>query len=427
MLNQNPSTFTFNGHSSAEFGIRIERKPDLNRSGRKFKTDSVAGRNGNIYQLQDAWDEVIVAYDIYAGGRNKGDVIPAFTAIIEWLNSADDYAVLTDSYDPDHYRLAVYVDSMDIESQWYTIGKATVKFRCQPQRFIVEEPITVSSGDTIVNSTNHIAKPSISMTGGGACSLLNLNKQMYGSQTPYSMATLQQMLYVSSTLAYAFWVRPSTNISNGIDWVGSSIGGTVSEITNSTGTITFTPSSTYGVGVLYQVTPSTTYTLSFNTNRANCALRVIYAENTPPFRITNIHYSSLVSGLNTRTFTIPAYIGYVLLVFVGVQSSSSRFSSIMLNGGDTRLSFKAYSDPFANTVQIGNTALQFMSSGFDTAEIDCEKENFVLDGINANTNVAVVENGGLVPEYLQIPKGNSTVTFTGDIQTMTMQKNLWEL
>lgn len=131
-------SFTFNGHSSEEFGIRIERFPDLNRSERKYKSASVAGRNGNIYQMQNAWEEVTVSYQIFAGERAAGAAVTDFTDIVEWLNSADDYAVLTDTYDPAHYRLAVFVDEMEIESEWHTFGKATVRFRCRPQRYLNE-------------------------------------------------------------------------------------------------------------------------------------------------------------------------------------------------------------------------------------------------------------------------------------------------
>lgn len=132
-------SFTFNGRSSEEFGIRVERFPNLSRSTRKFSSESVRGRNGDIYQLQDAWDEVTVSYQIFAGELAAGAAVTDFTDIMEWLHSADDYAVLTDTYDPAHYRMAVFVDAMEIESQWHTFGKATVSFRCRPQRFRVVE------------------------------------------------------------------------------------------------------------------------------------------------------------------------------------------------------------------------------------------------------------------------------------------------
>lgn len=131
MLNH---TFTFNGHSSDEFGIKIERFRALNRPARKFDAASVPGRNGNIYKLQDAYEEVLVSYQIWA--KEDGTLEDVWTNIMEWLNSADGYAELSDTYDTEHYREAVFVDATDIENSWNEYGRALVTFRCRPERFL---------------------------------------------------------------------------------------------------------------------------------------------------------------------------------------------------------------------------------------------------------------------------------------------------
>ena len=244
------NTFTFNGRSSDEFGIKIERFRPLNRPPRKFDAAAVSGRNGNIYKLQDAWEEILVSYEIFAEasvGDTEADIdkengtyftwtadgltingtIPAviqeevgkliatrnrtilvqggtagtyaltcrverdgvtlrmevittgsetfvlsagdelyidlsadgtfnnfvtpfkiidaeildlpkkWTSIMEWLNSADGYAELSDSFDPDHYRKAVFVDATDIQNSWNHYGRAVVSFHCRPERFLL--------------------------------------------------------------------------------------------------------------------------------------------------------------------------------------------------------------------------------------------------------------------------------------------------
>lgn len=244
------NSFTFNGRSSDEFGIKIERFRPLNRPPRKYDAAAVAGRNGNIYKLQDAWEEILVSYEIFAEasvGDTEADIdkengtyftwtvdgltingtIPAviqeevgkliatrnrtilvqggtagtyaltcrverdgvtlrmevittgsetfvlsagdalyidlsadgtfnnfvtpfkiidaeildlpkkWTEIMEWLNSADGYAELTDTYDPEHYHKAVFVDSTDIQNSWNHYGRAVVSFHCRPERFLV--------------------------------------------------------------------------------------------------------------------------------------------------------------------------------------------------------------------------------------------------------------------------------------------------
>lgn len=257
MLNH---TFTWNGHSSDEFGIKVERFRPLNRSARKYDAASVPGRNGNLYGLQKAWDEVLVSYEIFAKEKHvadhnelyeinktilnvtvstdalgiytiNGSVSPltsvtvfegytneatytikgapnastatgaylhfqlinmdtyqlvengdidttdrvischrnyylkvqlymnagtynnvrvpfalyddsytsldkTWTDIMEWLNSADGYAELSDTYDTEHYREAVFVDATDIANSWNEFGRAIVSFRCRPERYL---------------------------------------------------------------------------------------------------------------------------------------------------------------------------------------------------------------------------------------------------------------------------------------------------
>ena len=170
------STFTFNGHCCDEFGIYISKKPNINRSQRKFQSASVAGRNGNIYQLQDAWDEVVVTYDIFAGGYEQGDAPSDFTDIMEWLNSADDYARLKDSYDTEHYRMAVFVDATNIEQKWYSTGQAQIKFRCKPQHFL-------DIPDVDVNSLRNYYKGEIVSFDGDGQNLENLTAEIKAVQS----------------------------------------------------------------------------------------------------------------------------------------------------------------------------------------------------------------------------------------------------
>lgn len=426
MLNQNPNTFTFNGHSSDEFGIRIERKPDLNRSGRKFASDSVSGRNGNIYQLQNAWDEVIVSYSIYAGGTEKGDAIPAFTDIVEWLNSADDYAVLTDSYDPTHYRMAVFVDSLDIESQWHTIGEATVKFRCKPQRFIVTEPLAPTSGSTITNSTNHIAKPIITLTGAGQCSMYNVTKTTL-SDTPIYLQNVFGEIKTKLLNNFFFIDYLHRTTASYLTAITIS-SGTVGSTTANTGSVTFTQSNAnYGLGVMIPVLPNTTYTMSFNTSRYLYHTYVGYVSGNGGY-INKVFDYGGQNGTVTNTFTTEYDTAYVIYSIYGTNNVSITASSLMLAMGDSAQTFRPYVSSQTDTFSIGDVTISMKTQGFASAEIDCVRENFLIDGEEKNTSVSVVDsNGNPSEEFLAIPKGNSTVTFNNGITAVSIDPQYWEL
>lgn len=435
MLNQNPSTFTWNGRSSDEFGIRIERKPDLSRSARKFKSASVNGRNGNIYQLQDAWEEVVVAYDIFAGGTEKGDAITDFTAIMEWLNSADDYAVLTDSYDPSHYRLAVFVDAVDIASEWYTIGQATVKFRCRPQRFIVTDPIEVEDGDTITNSTNHVAKPIITLTGAGQVSMFEVEKPLldveyspvggYGQPIPSTLKT--QML------ADMFWIASNYLIHYDVQIYKSSTAGTVSIQSNTSGRIKFHPTlSNYGLGAMMPVNTETDYVISYTATPSDSneyEMYISYVNNNDT--ITKTMYHSY-TGTQTISFTFKtdSDTAYVIIAFYFVSGGSRTLdiTDLMLVKGTTAQPFRAYTTAQIDTFTVGDTTMQITSQGFDDAVIDCERENLSMDGSDSNINATVLDQyGNLSVNYLALQEGSNEVTFTNGITAVSVEPRFWEL
>lgn len=428
-------SFTFNGHSSEEFGIRIERFPDLNRSERKYKSASVSGRNGNIYQMESAWEEVTVSYQIFAGERTAGAAVTDFTDIVEWLNSADDYAELTDTYDPTHYRLAVFVDELEIESQWHTFGKATVRFRCRPQRYLVQNPIIVSSGDTITNPTRHVAHPIITLNGSGARSLLDIDK----GYTDYNITTWnwfgQLNLYLSGA---SIGNSPDNPFGKTLGLVAQaryeSYGGSITTHDNTTGTITFTPArysstSIWGVGTGLAVSPNTAYTISCTTTSGNSKITAVMYSNAgskPMERIVDSSRSG--AGTLELTFTTPSDCGNVFFIFDRPDGTAGTFSNIMLAVGSTAKPFRPYLADTTQTITIGDTALNILLNGFNSAEIDCERENFSIDGSDSNANVTVVDAfGNLSVDYLRLLSGNNPITFTGDITSVTVEPRFWEL
>ena len=423
-------SFTFNGHSSTEFGIRIERLPDLNRSERKYKSESVPGRNGKIYQLQNAWEEVEVSYDIFAGGPNDGDVVASFSDIMEWLNSADGYAELTDSYDPEHYRQAVFVNGTSISSQWHTWGKATITFSCRPERYIVETPISVANGSgvNVANNTNHIAHPVITLNGDGTRSLMDLTSRTVLNPDLHLVTGAFQLNQLIQELGNSkvYWFREYASFPDGkhIEYTGSTnIGGTVSAITNSTGVFQFTPSGDFGVGLIVPVDPSADYSLSFTKSTHATRVDIWLAEKSGYNNIIK-----KISSTSSFSFRTPANCGYALIVFYGDASNQATFTGVMLNEGTTMEPFKAYASAVTNTLTVKNISLRFNSSGFREAVVDCERENFSVNGVDKNNISKILDQyGNQSVDYLRLEEGNNNVTFSGSITSATIDRRLWQL
>ena len=406
------NTFTFNGHTSDEFGIRIERMPVLNRPARKFRAASVPGRNGNIYELEDAWEEIIQPYEIFAGGMNNGDAVPSFTDIMEWLHSANGYAVLSDTYDLEHYRMAAFVDSADIESQWHTWGRAVINFRCRPEHYLTGQTSAVASGAVINNTTKHIAKPVITLTGGGACNLLKMQ-----GRTAATVLTGNPTNYIRG-ISGAY-------IASGPTVDGSKV--TFGSVNDSTGTLTFqTTTSDYGIGFPMGVEPNTEYTLfgGFNFSGELGKIIVYYYGYNRYLGRADIQSASDM----TLTFKTPSECRYIIIAFtLDKVSTSQSFTSIMLNKGSTAKPFKAYNASISSTLKINNTTMTIAES-YASAVIDCDKENVVLDGVASNQNVTIVDQyGNISEEYLQLAKGNNTITYSGDITACSIDTKMWNL
>lgn len=166
MPNLMHNTFTFAGVSSASLGLTVEKVPNMNRPARKYDRYSVPGRNGDIFVFQDAWENIEQSYEICW----KGTPVDTGYNIAEWLFGSSGYQMLTDSYDPLHYRNAVFLGPYDVENTLMRYGRATITFDCDPRRFLmsglewIDLPVPPSEGLEVLNPTPFPAKPVYDVT-----------------------------------------------------------------------------------------------------------------------------------------------------------------------------------------------------------------------------------------------------------------------
>jgi len=111
----------------------VERFPEIKKAARKYRRYSIPGRNGDIFFQDDAWENVSQSYDVYSGSDTYGSQIP-WTDLAMYLYK-DGYQELSDTYDPDHFRKAVFNNQIQVENSWNTHGRATLEFDCRPERF----------------------------------------------------------------------------------------------------------------------------------------------------------------------------------------------------------------------------------------------------------------------------------------------------
>lgn len=418
---------TWNGVASDTLGIVVSKVPSLNRPQRKFNSYSVPGRNGDLVVMQDAYAEYEQEYEIFALDGAQVDA----RAIVDWLYQ-DGWCKLADDWEPEYYRMAYFVGPLDIETLISEAAVCTITFRCRPQRFIVEEPITVASGGTITNPTNHVANPIITLTGSGARSLVDLNNRDVVNRNSPPVQNIYGLLnYENPALTY-FW-GTIENYGGNIYALGyMNNAGTMNELNRTTGAVDFTISTSgYGFGLIQEVDADTDYTVSVKATAGTSKIVVLCADESGYNTISNKYeVEQTLTNADTISLTIhtPVTCGYIVICLFKSSATRAVFSEFRINAGKTVKPFKPYSLNTAFTLTVGNIALQIASTGFDTAVIDCERENVAIDGVDSNNAVTVLDEfGNLSVDFLRIEQGDSLISYDGEITALSIQPRFWEL
>lgn len=145
----------FNGVSSSDLGLEVETFPNYVIPERQYDSISIPGRNGNLLIDSNTFTNVSKQYKVSVAALQT-PFYEKMNSIVEWLHSASGYARLEDSYEPNHYRLACYRESMSIENIFNQAGTATISFDCKPQKYL-------KSGENVVEFTSEgrITNPTV--------------------------------------------------------------------------------------------------------------------------------------------------------------------------------------------------------------------------------------------------------------------------
>lgn len=162
----------WNGICSEDMHVRVERYPARPVPKRKGSAQSVEGRNGDLIDQQDAWENVVQPYDVYLSGEFHGGMQMVARQAVAWL-MVKGYHKLEDSYDPDIFRLAYVEGGLEFANTFNQFGRGTIEFNCKPQRFLREGAVArqTLSGTVLLNPTGYTARPLIVVQGAGSGSL----------------------------------------------------------------------------------------------------------------------------------------------------------------------------------------------------------------------------------------------------------------
>lgn len=186
-ISDNYNSLTFGGVNSLDYGVYISGPGVYNAPTRAVEFVDVPGRNGAIEIDQGHWNNIEVTYTAGMFADDQADFGEKMNAFRNAIVSQVGYQRLTDTYNPEHYRLGVYASGIDVNAVRYNdAGEFNLTFTCKPQRYLTDgdTAITVASGDTITNPTLYDAESILEVYGYGAINFdgqgILLSNEPYG-------------------------------------------------------------------------------------------------------------------------------------------------------------------------------------------------------------------------------------------------------
>lgn len=180
MIIERINQFSFGGlRSYDDLGLIITEPPVFPIPERDREFISVPGRSGDIIDDNGRYKNITGSYKV-ALLREEFTMEAMLNKIRAWLTADTGYLRLSDTYDPDYYRLAVVRGSVSFEEKMRQIGKATIKFNCKPYRYRIDgdDTISLSGHGTIYNPEAFSSTPYIKIVGNGNIAL-QINNATY--------------------------------------------------------------------------------------------------------------------------------------------------------------------------------------------------------------------------------------------------------
>ena len=163
----------FNGKSSSDYGINVEHYPDYEIPERDYDVVHVPGKNGDIFVDKKSYKNVNRTYVLSSGSDVEHSFTSIMLNIVNWLESGSGYCTLSDTYEPDYYRKAMYNSAATFTNIHDGGARATISFNCKPQRYFHsgDVPVTFTSPGPLNNPTVFNYKPIITVYGRGYATL----------------------------------------------------------------------------------------------------------------------------------------------------------------------------------------------------------------------------------------------------------------
>ena len=164
--------FTFDGESSRSYDVYLTGTGVFNAPERAVEMLEIAGRNGNYALDQGKFNNITVTYKAGIVDASESNFADKMSAVRNWLCSKVGYKRLSDDYNANEYRMAVFKSGVTLDHADLKTGEFEITFDCKPQRWLTsgETATAVANNGTLSNPTKFDAEPLLAITGYGEIS-----------------------------------------------------------------------------------------------------------------------------------------------------------------------------------------------------------------------------------------------------------------
>ena len=162
-------TFTFGGTSSSAYSMFITEAATYNVPERTVDMLSIPGRNGAYALDLGRFENVEVTYHVVVHKDTNANFQTELSDVRNWLASKVGYQRLTDDYNSNVYRMAIFKGGLETSETFVNGAEFDIVFECKPQRWLTsgETAVTVANGGTLSNPTPFDAEPLLAVDGYG--------------------------------------------------------------------------------------------------------------------------------------------------------------------------------------------------------------------------------------------------------------------
>ena len=207
--------FNYKNKDSRDYGILIRNKQTFDAPKRDIDFVSVPGRDGDLLidngrypNIDMTYGIMLVAPSINPLNPNENiDLAEASKAVRQWLMSDYNYYQLTDSYDPDYFRLAVFSGNIKWETKNTNIAYSDINFNCKPYRYRIDGQknlTTNTSALTLFNPESLFSLPRITVKGNGTLTITV-------NSVTYTVTNVVNSIIIDSEMMNIYNPNQSTN------------------------------------------------------------------------------------------------------------------------------------------------------------------------------------------------------------------------